>query len=61
MARPKPACSSSCDLFNNGVKASTGQWVMFDGKIDGYTHDENTVYLRLSRYTVDADKNMRMC
>ena len=41
---------------DNGVKASTGQWVMFDGKIDGYTHDEkHRQILRLSRYTVDAD------
>ena len=41
----------------NGVKLSEGQWSLFDGEIEGYTHDsEHDQVLRLKRYTDDAKK-----
>lgn len=37
-----------------GIKSSTGQWQLFDGVIEGYTHDPSVdSIIRLKRYVVE--------
>lgn len=41
----------------NGVKVGEGEWTLFDGEIEGFTHDrDHNQVIRLKRYT-DEDKN----
>lgn len=41
----------------NGVKMGEGEWTLFDGEIEGFTHDrDHNQVIRLKRYT-DEDKN----